>query len=47
MRAVIEYEPNNGIDDLLWDESEASEAPADKSKVVNLDPGTTPRPRKG
>jgi FlaA1/EpsC-like NDP-sugar epimerase len=47
LRAVAEYKPNNGIDDLLWDEGETTQPPAEKSKVVNLDPGTTPRPRKG
>jgi len=47
LRAVAEYRPNNGIDDLLWEETEAAVAVVDKGKVVNLDPGTTPRPRKG
>jgi FlaA1/EpsC-like NDP-sugar epimerase len=45
LRAVAEYKPNNGIDDLLWDEGETTQPPAEKSKVVNLDPGTTRRPR--
>ncbi len=47
LRAVREYQPNNGIDDLLWEEGEPAEVPVEKGKVVNLDPGTTPRPRKG
>jgi FlaA1/EpsC-like NDP-sugar epimerase len=44
VQAVKEYVPSNGIADLVWDDSRhvASEA---ERKVVNLDPGMTPRPR--
>jgi FlaA1/EpsC-like NDP-sugar epimerase len=35
LRAVREYEPRNGIDDLIWEEPEATE----DSKVVPLNPG--------
>ena len=41
LRAVREYQPSNGIDDLLWDESEPVAAPAEKSKVVTIDPAAS------
>ncbi len=47
LRAVREYEPSNGIEDLLWDEGGTAEAPADSSKVVNLDPGASSRKKTG
>jgi hypothetical protein len=47
LRAVREYEPSNGIEDLLWDEGGTVEAPADSSKVVNLDPGASSRKKTG
>ena len=47
LRAVREYEPTNGIDDLLWDEGETAEVPADSSKVVKIDPGAASRKKTG
>jgi FlaA1/EpsC-like NDP-sugar epimerase len=42
IRAVTEYHPKSGIDDLVWDESMAPETDTDQ-KVVNLNPGTPVR----
>ena len=47
LRAVREYEPSNGIDDLLWDEGETAEALVDNSKVVTIDPGAASRKKTG
>jgi hypothetical protein len=47
LRAVHEYEPSNGIDDLLWDDGETTAAPADSSKVVKIDPGANSRKKTG
>ena len=47
LRAVHEYEPSNGIDDLLWGEGETTRAPADSGKVVKIDPGATSRKKTG
>jgi hypothetical protein len=46
VRVVKEYEPKNDIDDLVWEESEQPDV-ADESKVVSLNPGSTPRPKAG
>ena len=46
IRAVKEYEPRNGIDDLVWEESEPPGA-AQENKVISLNPGTNPRPKAG
>jgi FlaA1/EpsC-like NDP-sugar epimerase len=46
VRAVKEYEPRNGIDDLVWEESEPPGA-AQENKVISLNPGTNPRPKAG
>ena len=47
MRAVREYQPSNGIDDLLWDEREPVAAPAEKSKVISIDPAAASRKKTG
>ena len=46
-RAVREYQPSNGIDDLLWDDSEPAAPPAEKSKVVTIDPAAASRKKTG
>ena len=40
MRAVSEYEPKNGIDDLVWDEHVKPETVA-QDNVISLNPGTS------
>jgi FlaA1/EpsC-like NDP-sugar epimerase len=47
MRAVREYQPSNSIDDLLWEENEPVEAPAQQSKVVTIDPAAASRKKTG
>jgi FlaA1/EpsC-like NDP-sugar epimerase len=45
--AVKEYQPNAGIDDLLWKKARPSEAPVATDKVVSLNPEAAPRTRSG
>ena len=45
--AVKEYQPNPGIDDLLWKKARPAEAPVATDKVVSLNPGATSRPGSG
>ena len=47
LSAVREYKPNNGIDDLLWEEGEPTVEPADSGKVVTIDPGIAARRKSG
>ena len=47
LRAVAEYEPNNGIDDLLWEEAEPAKVPAETGKVVTMDPAAASRKKTG
>ena len=42
--AVKEYQPRNGIDDLVWDNSQKIADEAER-KVVNLNPPAGPAPR--
>ena len=47
MRAVQEYQPTNGIDDLLWEEAAPVPAPAETTKVVAIDPAAASRKKTG
>ena len=47
LRAVREYKPNNGIDDLLWEEGETAEAPAENNKVITIDAAAASRKKTG
>jgi len=47
LRAVREYQPSNGIDDLLWDESTPVDAPAESRKVITIDPAAASRKKTG
>lgn len=45
--AVKEYQPNAGIDDLLWKKAVPTEDPVATDKVVSINPAATPRPGRG
>ena len=47
LRAVREYEPTNGIDDLLWDETKPVQVPAETANIVKIDPAAASRKKTG